>query len=171
MTIAKSRRQSRGGSSAGANPEPRELLASTGYLLARLGMESRRRFSRMMAQHGLTPHHFNLLMALNDHNTLPQLLLGKVMGVDPRNTVAIVAQLERLELIERRRDSTDRRRYAIALTATGRAKMRSVRAAGARIEHEMLGGLGLDEQRTLRRLLRKLLETTTAAGTLSSGDR
>ena len=155
----------------GANPEPRELLASTGYLLARLGMESRRRFARMMAQHGLTPHHFNLLMALNDHGTLPQLWLGKVMGVDPRNTVAIVVQLERLELIERRRDSKDRRRYAIALTATGRAKMRSVRAAGKTIEHEMLGCLGLEERRTLRRLLRKLLETTTAAGAPSSGDR
>jgi len=40
------------------------LLASTGYLLARLGLESRRWWGQMLAEHGLTPHQFGVLMAL-----------------------------------------------------------------------------------------------------------
>src|SRR5215216_617543 len=37
----------------GGPAEPADLLASTGYLLARLGAESRRRWARMLADHGL----------------------------------------------------------------------------------------------------------------------
>src|SRR5262249_6466941 len=47
-----------GRSEEGAPVPPPELRASTGYLLARLGAESRRRWARMLAEHGMTPHHY-----------------------------------------------------------------------------------------------------------------
>src|SRR5579859_5387351 len=65
------------------------LLASTGYLLARLGMESRRWWGQMLAEHGLTPHQFGVLMALAPLRTASQQQLSRALGVDPRNAVPI----------------------------------------------------------------------------------
>jgi DNA-binding MarR family transcriptional regulator len=139
-----------------AATEPKELLASTGFLLARLGMESRKRFARMMAQHDLSTHHFGLLVALGEHRALPQQQLGQIMGVDPRNAVPIIDELEARELITRQPDPQDRRRYNVALTAAGRKLIRDLRQSGAKLEQEMLTALSDSEQSSLHALLLKL---------------
>jgi DNA-binding MarR family transcriptional regulator len=144
---------------AGAeSQEPRKLLASTGFLLARLGMESRRRFARMMAGHGLSTHHFGLLVALGEHDLVAQQELGRVMGVDPRNAVPLIDELEKGKLIERRPDPHDRRRYNVTLTQTGRRMMLLLRRDGAELEEEMLKGLDAEERASLHGLLMKLFE-------------
>jgi MarR family transcriptional regulator, lower aerobic nicotinate degradation pathway regulator len=139
-----------------ASKEPQTLLASSGFLLARLGMESRRRFVRMMREHKLTTHHFGLLLALGEHGTLPQQHLGRIMGVDARNAVPIIDELERRKLIERKPNSRDRRRYDVSVTANGRRIMRRLRLAGAELEQEMLKPLGDAERASLHRLLLKV---------------
>ena len=139
-----------------ASKEPQTLLASSGFLLARLGMESRRRFVRMMGEHKLTTHHFGLLLALGEQGTLPQQHLSWIMGVDPRNAVPIIDELERRKLIERQPNSQDRRRYDVSVTATGRRIMRRLRLAGAELEQEMLKPLNDAERASLHRLLLKV---------------
>ena len=139
---------------------PPELQAGTGYLLARLGAESRRRWARMLAEHGMTPHHYGALMTLDSLKVTHQQRLAELIGVDPRNAVSVVDFLERHELIERTRDPADRRRHAIALTGEGRAVIDGLRRAGERVEHDMLDGLTGDEQAALHALLHRLFEVT-----------
>jgi DNA-binding MarR family transcriptional regulator len=136
--------------------ETRTLLASSGFLLARLGMESRRRFVRMMAEHKLTTHHFALLLAIEEHGSLPQQQLSRIMGVDPRNAVPIIDELERRKLIERQPNSQDRRRYDVSLTPTGRTIMKHLHRAGTKLEEDMLKPLNDGERRSFHRLLLKV---------------
>jgi DNA-binding MarR family transcriptional regulator len=142
--------------------EPPQLLASTGYLLARVGAESRRMWARMLAEHDLTPHHFGMLMALDQVDPATQQQLSRAVGVDPRNAVPVIDALERRGLIQRRPDPSDRRRNAIALTPAGRAAIRELRRAGEEVEEQLLDCLSTAERSALNRILRKLLRARDA---------
>jgi DNA-binding MarR family transcriptional regulator len=144
---------------AAMTQEPAELIASTGYLLARVGAESRRMWARMLAEHGLTPHHFGVLMLLDQAGTASQQQLSRGVGVDPRNAVPLLDLLERRQLVQRRPDPADRRRHAVALTPAGRAAIAELRRDGEALEQRLLDGLTEAERTALHRTLRKLLAT------------
>jgi DNA-binding MarR family transcriptional regulator len=146
-------------SAAGRQAEPGDLLASTGYLLARLGAESRRRWARMLAEHGLTPHHFGMLMTLDHLGAVHQRRLSELVGIDPRNAVPIIDLLDRRGLLQRTSDPADRRRRAIELTPAGRRALNDLRQAADAIEQDMLTGLDDREQAILHRLLLKLFQS------------
>jgi DNA-binding MarR family transcriptional regulator len=139
---------------------PADLRSSTGYLLARLGAESRRRWARMLADHGLTPHHFGMLMTLDHLGTAHQRRLSELVGVDPRNAVPLIDLLNQRGLIQRTGDPADRRRRAIALTPAGQRMLNELRQAADAVEHDMLKGLDDHEQAILHRLLLTLFEAT-----------
>jgi DNA-binding MarR family transcriptional regulator len=144
----------------GGPAEPAGLRDSTGYLLARLGAESRRRWARMLADHGLTPHHFGVLMTLDQLGTAHQRRLSELVGVDPRNAVPILDLLHQRGLIQRTSDPGDRRRRAIALTPAGQAMLNRLRQAADAVEADMLTGLDDHQQASLHRLLLTLFEAT-----------
>jgi DNA-binding MarR family transcriptional regulator len=137
------------------------LLASTGYLLARLGMESRRLWGQMLAEHGLTPHQFGVLMALRPLGAASQQQLSRAVGVDPRNAVPIVDALEQQGLLQRRPNLADRRRHAISLTDAGQAKAEQLSQAGNDLEHWFLQSLTHDERASLHATLSKLFAAIT----------
>ncbi len=152
-----------------SNPRPpaapaglEELRLSNGYLLARLGAESRSLWARMLAERGLTPHQFATLMALAQVEESHQRRLSEIVGIDPRNAVAVIDALHQRRLLKRRTDPGDRRRHVITLTAKGRSIVDQLRGAGDVIEHEMLAGLSQDEQAHLHALLLKLFDSRTS---------
>lgn len=140
--------------------EPAELIASTGYLLARVGAESRRRWARMLAEHGLTPHHFGALLTLDQAGALSQQQLSRAIGLDPRNVVPVIDQLQQRDLVRRHSDPTDRRRHSVALTATGRATIKRLQRDGDQVEAQLLDCLTAGERTALHQTLRKLLAAT-----------
>jgi DNA-binding MarR family transcriptional regulator len=144
----------------GGPAEPAGLRSSTGYLLARLGAESRRRWARMLADHGLTPHHFGVLMTLDHLGVTHQRRLSELVGVDPRNAVPLIDLLEQRGLIQRTSDPGDRRRRAIALTPPGQAMLHQLRQAADAVEADLLKDLDDRQQATLHRLLLTLFEAT-----------
>jgi DNA-binding MarR family transcriptional regulator len=137
--------------------EPAALTASTGYLLARVGAESRRRWARVLAEHGLTPHHFAVLMVLDERGSASQQELSQAIGVDPRNAVPVIDLLQQRRLVRRRPDPADRRRHAVMPTAAGRTLLADLRAAADGVEREFLAGLTATERTALHRTLSKLL--------------
>jgi DNA-binding MarR family transcriptional regulator len=141
--------------------EPAQLVASTGYLLARLGGESRRRWAHMLSDHGLTPHHFGVLMVLQQLDAASQQQLSRLVGVDPRNVVAVLDVLEHERLIRRRAHPTDRRRHTVSLTPAGRQLLAELGLAGERIEEELLNQLSPAERDSLHQLLLKLFHAVT----------
>lgn len=138
--------------------EPAALTGSCGFLLARLGTEARRRFAQLLQLHGLTLHHFAVLLALAETDGLPQRKLSALVGVDPRNAVPIIDDLEARRFIVREVDAADRRRHKVALTAGGRREMRALQSAGAKLEEGMLDSLTGGEREQLLGLLTKLFK-------------
>lgn len=135
---------------------PEGLHESTGFLLALAGAESRRRWTRGLARLGLRPAQYGALMILQ-RGAMPQQDLARALGIDPRNLVPIIDQLEGRGLLARRSDPADRRRHLVTLTSRGRESLRSVQLDGESIEREMLTPLSDSEQAVLKGLLRKLL--------------
>jgi DNA-binding MarR family transcriptional regulator len=140
------------------------LAASTGFLLARLGAESRRRWGRMLAAHQLTPHHFAALMALDHLGTAAQHQVGELIGVDPRNTVAVIEPLHRRGLVDRGIDPANRRRHRLSLTDDGAALLARLRAEGDAVEDEMLAGLSVRQRAELHALLAALADQVIGSG-------
>ena len=143
--------------------EPGALLNSTGYLLARLGMESRRVWGQMLGEHGLTPHQFGVLMTLAQLKAASQQQLSRAVGVDPRNAVPIVDSLQQRGLIECRVDPADRRRHAITLTRAGQVQIKQLGQAGNELEDWFLASLTDEERAGLHATLRKLFTAVTQA--------
>jgi DNA-binding MarR family transcriptional regulator len=141
------------------DPVESGLLSSSGYLLARIGMESRRLWTRMLAQHTLTPHQFGVIIALASCGDASQRQLSATLGIDPRNAMAVFDILEERDLIERREDPSDRRRHSVRLTQAGLRKTVELRRMGEEIEREMLKGLSVSEKHSLHELLVKLFVT------------
>lgn len=136
--------------------EPAGLQASTGYLLARVGTDSRRRWARTLTEQEITPHHYSALIALDQLGAMSQQQLSRLVGIDPRNAVPVIDQLEARGLLERNPDPTDRRRHAVTLTAPGKTLLCELRNAADEEERNLLAPLSTSERRTLHALLTKL---------------
>ena len=137
--------------------EPQDLVSSTGFLLARIGVESRRRWTQSLAALGLRPSHYGVLMALAGVEMTSQKSLGQVIGVDPRNVVGIVDFLEERGLVERGPHPGDRRRHGVRLTPAGRGTLQQFQQTGIALERDLLSALSESERSVLHELLLKLL--------------
>jgi DNA-binding MarR family transcriptional regulator len=137
------------------------LESSPGYLLARIGAESRRRWSQGLATLGLRTAHFGVLMTLAALGSVSQRRLGQAVGIDPRNLVQVIDQLQEQGLVERAADPGDRRRHAVRLTPAGLSALGDLRRVGAEAEASLLAPLDEKEQARLQRLLLKLLPAVT----------
>lgn len=133
------------------------LTASTGFLLARVGGESRKWFTQSLLKHGLRTSHYAVLMALAGIGPMSQQSLAGLIGVDPRNLVGVIDLLQERGLLEREPDPTDRRRHAVNLTSAGRDLLAQLRLEGERLELRMLAALNASERSTLHQLLLRLL--------------
>jgi DNA-binding MarR family transcriptional regulator len=85
-----------------------------------------------------------------------QLGIATGMRVDRTTMVALIDELERKGLVERRPDPVDRRRNVVALTRAGRTTTRRAAAAADRAERAFLAPLSTDEVAAVRRALRLL---------------
>ena len=137
--------------------EPPELLESTGYLLARVGSESRRRFVEALARKELTLAAYSVLMILGGVTDITQRQLAGAVGVDPRNLVPILDDLEDRGLVTRGDHPADRRRHAVKLSQAGRAQLTRLAEVGAKAEVELLRPLNKQERKQLHSLLTRLL--------------
>lgn len=137
--------------------EPQELLQSTGYLLARVGSESRRRFVEALARQDLTLAAYSVLMVLGTGSGSTQRQLADAVGIDPRNLVPILDDLEARQLILRDAHPSDRRRHSVKLSGSGRAMLGRLSRVGAQAEESLLKPLNARERSRLRGLLTRLL--------------
>jgi DNA-binding MarR family transcriptional regulator len=155
-------------------PIPDELRAFPGYLLARLGDASRRRFHRALEPEGLHPRHFGVMNMVAAQPGVSQQQLHEQTGIDPSSMVAAIDALERHGLAERRPHPDDRRARAIYLTAAGTQKLKRVRALAGRLQRELFAPLTEQERETFIDLLAKLAAgmppTKLAAAELPAAD-
>ncbi|MGH2742911.1 MAG: MarR family winged helix-turn-helix transcriptional regulator [Thermoleophilaceae bacterium] len=90
---------------------------------------------------------------------LSQQRLGRRQGVDRTTMVAVIDELERKGLVERRRNPRDRRAYSLHATAEGRRVLGRAGQAAKRAEHEFLAPIPPGDRRHLKDLLRMLVSS------------
>jgi DNA-binding MarR family transcriptional regulator len=141
-------------------PIPGELGKFPGYLMARLGEASRRRFHKALEPEGLHPRHFGVMTMLAAHPGMSQHQLHEKTAIDPSSMVAVIDELEARGLAERRPDPADRRARQVFLTEQGEQALQRIRGLAAGLQHEFFGALTVEERKTLYALLRKLAGLT-----------
>jgi DNA-binding MarR family transcriptional regulator len=144
--------------SAGIPRFPEELVASTAFLLKRLGFAAKEQAMQTYEDTGLSPYHHAILVALNEDTHETQGAIADKLGYDRGQLVGLLDELEERGLVERRRDLTDRRRQHVDITSDGRRALKQLRGVSQRLEDDLLSPLDPADRKRLHALLLRLAE-------------
>jgi DNA-binding MarR family transcriptional regulator len=140
-------------------PVPRvakELVASSGFLLARLGLAFKAKALERIEQEGFDAHHYSVLAMLGEGARETQATIAEALAVDPSRLVALLDALEERELIVRQRDPQDRRRHVVTITPDGKRQLQRLRSIAKQVEDEFLAPLAPEDRQTFHGLLLQL---------------
>jgi DNA-binding MarR family transcriptional regulator len=112
----------------------------------------------LLAANGLTMWEYVVLARLAREPAPSQLMLAREIGHDKTRLIALLDQLQRRGLIDRRPDPADRRSHTISITKQGRSAHASTQAAIRQMESEFLADLKPGQQRSLLTVLQRLAE-------------
>ncbi len=122
-----------------------------------------------LAKDGLTMAQFGVLEALQHLGPLQPNVLAEKLLCTPGNLTTVLDNLETRELVQRARESVDRRCVTVRLTDTGERLIRRVFPRHARGVVDAFAALTGTEQDNLRRLCRKLGLANAAAAKSAAG--
>jgi DNA-binding MarR family transcriptional regulator len=135
---------------------PQELIACTSFLFVRLGLALKERAMDAFEVEGFNPKHHGVLALLEEGTCETQASIADALNLDRSLLVGLLDSLEEHGLIERRRDTNDRRRHVVSLTAEGKRKLQQFRTIVKKIEQDFLEPLDDESRRTLHMLLLRL---------------
>jgi DNA-binding MarR family transcriptional regulator len=128
---------------------PQELLASTAFLLARVGYGIKLRVLEEFESAGFTIQQYGVLALLGEGASETQAKIADVLDFDRSQLVGELDALEERGLIERRRDPHDRRRHMVSITSDGKRQLAKLRTIVKRIEDAFLQRLDEQSRRAL----------------------
>ena len=137
---------------------PEELVASTSFLIKRLGFAVKDQTMAAYEQAGLSPYHHAVLAVVDEGPPETQGAIADALGYDRGQLVGLLDELEERGLVERRRDPDDRRRHTVRITPDGKRALAKLRALADQLENDFLASLDQNERAQLWRLLRRLAE-------------
>jgi DNA-binding MarR family transcriptional regulator len=137
---------------------------SPGLALARAGQVASTRIRQALLAHGLKVGHAHVLRVLADEGATGQQALVEALGVDPSVLVAMLNDLEKAGLAERRRDTADRRRHIVEISPRGMRLVADADASIASAEAELFANLDASEISTLHGLLARIKDASGDPG-------
>ena len=135
---------------------PEELLASTGFLLKKLGWAMKERGHRALEPSGTNPQHYAVLSVLAQGTCTSQATIADSLAWDRSMLVGLLDELEERGFVNRKRDPDDRRRHLVSLTAAGEQALAELRTSFKAVEEEFLAPLDEEERLRLHELLLRL---------------
>jgi len=128
------------------------------FLLAQVGAHAASRFAQSLRPIGLSPAHAGILRILDAAPAITQQALAGALGSPPSRLVALVDELEAKGLVERQANESDRRRYALRLTAKGKAALQTIGNLVREHQNALLAALSQDERQQLAALLMRIAD-------------
>ena len=127
-------------------------------ILLQLLAAGRRRFLAVASEHDLHPAQAGALLQMEPGTPTPMHELATMLACDNSNVTGIVDRLEARGLVTRRPYAQDRRVKHVVLTPAGTDVRTRVRGHMAKVP-EAIGRLSLTDQRLLRDVLRRAVES------------
>ena len=150
---------------------PRRLQGTAFWLLGRAARQAERVTQERLFEAGMRRGFYGVLATLEEFGPGAQAEIGRRLGIDPSDMVAILNDLERAGYVSRERDPDDRRRNSVTLTGAGEQALLRFDGAIADAQDAMLGSLSAAERDQLIGLLEQLGPPAgrTAAGASPAG--
>jgi DNA-binding MarR family transcriptional regulator len=131
------------------------------FLLSQVGVHAARRFGERMEEIDLQPPLFRILNLVDVAEGRSQQAIGEAIQVPPSRMVALVDELERRGLVERKPHPSDRRVRALYLTPKGRTTLARGREIASAHERELTRGMSPTDRKRLVELLQQLVDQQT----------
>lgn len=148
---------------------PGTIGAHTSCLLVKLGQVAYRLEEVALAPLDLRVRHFGLLQGLADCGPIGQIDLVRYLRIDPATMAAALEHLEAVGAVERERDPSDRRRYVVALTPSGRDVLARANSALSHVDATLRADLAGPAAAQLHDLLTELSRSATVADAFHAG--
>ncbi|WP_407548932.1 MarR family winged helix-turn-helix transcriptional regulator [Streptomyces sp. Pv4-95] len=136
---------------------PGSIRGLPSWLLGRAAARGHRLVADALASEGLRMMHHAVLSAVAELGPVSQAELGRILGIDPKDMVALVNDLQKEELVTRTPDPDDRRKNAIGISAGGRRRLRRTRRLGDEANAELTAALSPQEREQLIALLTRIV--------------
>lgn len=128
------------------------------FLLAQIGSHAAAQFGERLAVLGLTLPDAGIVRLLAMNAGMNQQDMARKLGIHPSRLVAILDELERQGLIERKANADDRRRYALYLTESGMKKLEEIGQIARQHQDALCAALSREQRDMLAELLQKIAE-------------
>lgn len=148
---------------------PERLYRLPSWLLNHLAGPGNRLVLAHLDPYGPQRVDYALLSCLAEDGPHSQAELGRRIGIDRSDIVALVNGLESAGLAVRARDERDRRRNAVSLTAAGRRTLAAVERRVEQAQDELLAPLDAQERATLVSLMQRLVDHHHGASAAAPG--
>lgn len=130
---------------------------SLGYALRRAQVHAYDLFFEMLGPLELSPARLTALSIIAMEADINQAALARRLNVAGPSVMKLIDALESAGFIRRMDVEGDRRRYSLALTASGRAMLETLRERLAAYEARLAGRLSASERKQLLALLERLI--------------
>lgn len=102
---------------------------------------------------------FAVLASLDEYGPLSQADIGRHLGLDRNDVNGILGRLQDAGHVSRRADPSDRRRNIVTITPEGARHLAELQLHADAVQDELVHGLTAAEQKLLRDLLAKMLDS------------
>ncbi|MEU1400770.1 MarR family transcriptional regulator [Streptomyces sp. NPDC005728] len=135
------------------------IRALPSWLLGRAAAHGRSLVADALATEGLRMWHHVVLSAVRDLAPVAQADLGRSVGLDPKDLVGILNDLQSAGHVVRAPDPKDRRKNAVSLTDDGARLLTRCEKAAREANDELLAPLSTDERDQFMGLLIRISGT------------
>lgn len=138
---------------------PLRLRGTAFWLLGRASRAAQQLTQERLAEAGVRRGFYGVLATLAEFGPAAQAEIGRRLGVDPSDMVAILNELEGAGYVSRGRDPGDRRRNSVTLTAAGADALGRFDEAIAAAQEMVLASFSTEQREQLIGLLEQLVAT------------
>jgi DNA-binding MarR family transcriptional regulator len=137
---------------------PRRLRTLPSWLLNQAALPAQRLVADALHAVGAHRSHYALLAALEEFGPDSQIALGRRIGVDRSDMVALVNALDTAGAVRRDADPDDRRRNIITITPAGRRRLAVLERRVDAVEDDLLAPLTPRQRADLVDLLTRVVD-------------
>ena len=119
----------------------------------------RRRATHMACRSDMSMTHRNVLMLLDAQGSMPMSGVAEMLSCSMPNVTGVIDRMEERGLVQRHRDSSDRRLVMVEMTADGRAALGDMETMRSQHLRRILGAMSETDQRLCLRAFRRIRET------------